>query len=258
MSSKYSEYLNLYLYLQIWKSTCTWLKYCEKYLTPTLTVTQVQGSQITAQRGNKIRLRDAQMFKKVMPHATTNYHDMRYPLNLHTHDTSDFSWGKRSISGTTTLPHAPPAQPNRTDRAQHPGPTAPTRSGSPPRRPGTPSPARPDAHRPARPGGPLPARPSAPPPDRPGSSLSAGFPAPPPARPGASSSARSNASLPARPGAQTPALPGTSPATKRADPPRTKPIGRPPGRPGARHNTSRLPRHHPNWVPPWHGQLHLP
>ena len=35
MSSKYSEYLNLYLYLQIWKSTCTWLKYFEKYLTPT-------------------------------------------------------------------------------------------------------------------------------------------------------------------------------------------------------------------------------
>ena len=30
MSSKYSEYLNLYL--QIWKSTCTWLK----YLAPTL------------------------------------------------------------------------------------------------------------------------------------------------------------------------------------------------------------------------------
>ena len=36
MSSKYSEYLNLYLYLQIWKSTCTWLKYFKKYLTPTL------------------------------------------------------------------------------------------------------------------------------------------------------------------------------------------------------------------------------
>ena len=31
---RYSEYLNLYL--QIWKSTCTWLKYFEKYLTPTL------------------------------------------------------------------------------------------------------------------------------------------------------------------------------------------------------------------------------
>ena len=39
MSSKYSEYLNLYLYLQIWKSTCTWLKYFEKYLTPTLMLT---------------------------------------------------------------------------------------------------------------------------------------------------------------------------------------------------------------------------
>ena len=36
MSSKYFEYLNLYLYLQKWKSTCTWLKYFEKYLTPTL------------------------------------------------------------------------------------------------------------------------------------------------------------------------------------------------------------------------------
>ena len=30
MSSKYSEYLNLYLYLQIWKSTSTWFKYFEK------------------------------------------------------------------------------------------------------------------------------------------------------------------------------------------------------------------------------------
>ena len=30
MSSKYSEYLNLYLDLQIWKSTSTWLKYFEK------------------------------------------------------------------------------------------------------------------------------------------------------------------------------------------------------------------------------------
>ena len=42
MSSKYSEYLNLYLYLQIWKSTCTWLKYFEKYLTPTLLPTKVR------------------------------------------------------------------------------------------------------------------------------------------------------------------------------------------------------------------------
>ena len=33
-----SEYLNLYLYLQIWKSTCTRLKYFEKYLTPTLVI----------------------------------------------------------------------------------------------------------------------------------------------------------------------------------------------------------------------------
>ena len=38
MSSKYSEYLNFYLYLQIWKSTCTWLKYFKKYLTPTLLI----------------------------------------------------------------------------------------------------------------------------------------------------------------------------------------------------------------------------
>ena len=43
MSSKYSEYLNLYLYLQIWKSTCTWLKYFEKYLTPTLLDTEEGG-----------------------------------------------------------------------------------------------------------------------------------------------------------------------------------------------------------------------
>ena len=43
MSSKYSEYLNLYLYLQIWKSTCTWLKYFEKYLTPTLQSTLKKG-----------------------------------------------------------------------------------------------------------------------------------------------------------------------------------------------------------------------
>ena len=39
MSSKYSEYLNLYL--QIWKSACTWLKYFKKYLTPILLVDNV-------------------------------------------------------------------------------------------------------------------------------------------------------------------------------------------------------------------------
>ena len=45
MSSKYSEYLNLYLYLQIWKSTCTWLKYFEMYLTPTLLPSQLSEFQ---------------------------------------------------------------------------------------------------------------------------------------------------------------------------------------------------------------------
>ena len=40
MPSKYFEYL--YLFLQIWKSTCTWLKYFWKYLTPTLLSTQLR------------------------------------------------------------------------------------------------------------------------------------------------------------------------------------------------------------------------
>ena len=272
------------------------------------TVTQVQGSQITAQRGNKIRLRDAQMFKKVMPHATTNYHDMRYPLNLHTHETSDFSWDKRSISGTTTLPHAPPAQPNRTDRAQHPGPSAPPRSGSPPRRPGTPTPTGPDAHRPARPGGPLPARPSAPPPDRPGSSLVSRVPcpSPSPARRLIISPVQCTPPIPARCASPIPArcviispVQGTSPSPgpvplpqpgqvrHQPDPMRPSQSGQVPKHQHCQvphpqlgmlpllepnqlaahlvdlvpaHKTSRLPRHHPNWVPlpPCHGQLHLP
>ena len=35
----------------------------------------------------------------------TNYHDICYPLNLHTQETSDFSWDKRSLFGTTPLIH---------------------------------------------------------------------------------------------------------------------------------------------------------
>ena len=52
MSSKYSEYLNLYLYLQIWKSTCTWLKYFEKYLTPTLLAIRNSSFSFTYRSAN--------------------------------------------------------------------------------------------------------------------------------------------------------------------------------------------------------------
>ena len=52
MSSKYSEYLYLYLYLQIWKSTCTWLKYFEKYLTPTLDFSN-QNAEVFFRRKKK-------------------------------------------------------------------------------------------------------------------------------------------------------------------------------------------------------------
>ena len=271
------------------------------------TVTQVQGSQIIAQRGNKIRLCDAQMFKKVMPHATTNYHDMCYPLNLHTHETSDFSWDKRSVSGTITLPHAPPAQPNRTDRAQHPGPTAPPRSGSPPRRPGTPSRlgqmpiVQPDLGALFQPGPvPLPqtglvhlCQPGSLPLPQPGQ---APHHQPGPMHPSQPGQVRlpqpgqvrhhqpgpRHLSQPGpvplpqpgqvrhQPHPMRPSQPGQVPKHQHCQVPHPQLGGLPRLEPNQlaahlvdlvpAHNTSRLPRHHPNWVPlpPCHGQLHLP
>ena len=54
-------------------------------------VTVVQGTQITAVRGNKIRRRDAKKFKKIDIREQRNYRDAREPLDLHRGDQADFS-----------------------------------------------------------------------------------------------------------------------------------------------------------------------
>ena len=45
-------------------------------------VTEIWGSQIKAVRGDKVRLRDAKMFKKVVIQDPRAYHHTRYPLDL--------------------------------------------------------------------------------------------------------------------------------------------------------------------------------
>ena len=70
MSSKYSEYLNL----QIWKSNCTWLKYFEKYLTPTLIYIYIYNINIYLR--NKEKLFSVRMFfsrcLNMLPFQTAN------------------------------------------------------------------------------------------------------------------------------------------------------------------------------------------
>jgi hypothetical protein len=55
------------------------------------TVVQVQGTQITAERGDKRRRRDAQKFKKVERGEVRNYHNTRYPLDRYKNDDVEFS-----------------------------------------------------------------------------------------------------------------------------------------------------------------------
>jgi hypothetical protein len=54
-------------------------------------VTRVRGSQITANRGNKVRTRDAKKFKKVTTVPPANYREQRNPLILHP-ASSDFGF----------------------------------------------------------------------------------------------------------------------------------------------------------------------
>ena len=83
-------------------------------------VTAVQGSQITAVRGDKIRLRDAKMFKKVVVKDPRTYHNVRYPLNLgteadFTYDPSANDMARAAGAGPTPPPSprylAPPLDP---------------------------------------------------------------------------------------------------------------------------------------------------
>ena len=75
------------------------------------TVTEVRGHQITAVRGNKTRLRDAKLFKKVSAEPARNYHEARYPLQLHG-NRDEFTW---DIAGGVPAPqpvaNAPIRQP---------------------------------------------------------------------------------------------------------------------------------------------------
>ena len=54
---------------------------CQPYI-----VQEVQGTQILASRGNKIRKRDAQCFKKIYPRTSINYDKVRNPKELHPND----------------------------------------------------------------------------------------------------------------------------------------------------------------------------
>ena len=71
-------------------------------------VTMVEGCQITAARGDKIRLRDAQRFKKVVPRNPPNYRDTRYPLA----QTVDTDFGFDHPLGNAAVPTPPPSPPH--------------------------------------------------------------------------------------------------------------------------------------------------
>ena len=55
-------------------------------------VTNIQGTQITAARGAKIRKRDAQRFKVITNPVHRRYGESQYPLDLPKKDTSTFDW----------------------------------------------------------------------------------------------------------------------------------------------------------------------
>ena len=59
-------------------------------------VVEVQGTQITAVRGDKIRKRDSKLFKKILPGVPTNYKNIRQPLDLHG-DNQDLHYGEQDL-----------------------------------------------------------------------------------------------------------------------------------------------------------------
>ena len=79
------------------------------------TVTKVQGSQITATRGEKVRVRDAQKFKKVVLQQKRNYRSQRqHPRSQEEEEVDLLSpLGRGPTTTTTTLPQPPAANPTQ-------------------------------------------------------------------------------------------------------------------------------------------------
>ena len=69
-------------------------------------VTNIQGTQITAARGAKIRKRDAQRFKVITNPVHRRYGESRYPLDQYKEDTSTFDWAP-TIETTPEPPNQP-------------------------------------------------------------------------------------------------------------------------------------------------------
>ena len=87
-------------------------------------VTEIWGSQIKAVRGDKVRLRDAKMFKKVVIQDPRAYHHTRYPLGLgegapFTYN-GDENLGLAAGAVPTPPPSPPPGVPLQ--GPQHPAP----------------------------------------------------------------------------------------------------------------------------------------
>ena len=84
-------------------------------------VIKVQGTQITATRGNQVRQRDAKKFKKVYTFPPTNYRRGRCPIVAHrdTPITFDSDQPANNLTGTDTTT-GPTPEPTRTTPAPRP------------------------------------------------------------------------------------------------------------------------------------------
>ena len=80
------------------------------------TVTDVQGTQITAIRKDKIRKRDAKKFKKVKLKAPHNYAATRHPRILYHHEDEDYEY---NLEASQTNPNNHLATPNPTYPIPH-------------------------------------------------------------------------------------------------------------------------------------------
>ena len=83
------------------------------------TVQEVQGTQILATQGLKIRKRDAQYFKKLVRREPTNYDNIRNPKNIYPNDESftfEDTASKPMLKRyeTTTEPQSPTIPQNQT------------------------------------------------------------------------------------------------------------------------------------------------
>ena len=80
-------------------------------------VTEVTGTQITATQGSKVRIRDAQKFKKIHKSKQSNYFDIRNSLNLHSGE-NEFTYSETTPPPVTF--NIPPASPTQTTHRHSP------------------------------------------------------------------------------------------------------------------------------------------